>query len=78
MLRILAGFADSAEALAAAEAQQDGPDHAVRIVRSGETWRVLLPGDAQDEAGAVRSLVARVRLRPPGGVAPEPSRGAQG
>jgi 8-oxo-dGTP pyrophosphatase MutT (NUDIX family) len=76
MLRILAGFADSAEALAAAEAQQDGPDHVVRIVRSGDTWRVLLPGDAEDEAGAVRNLVARVRLRPPDGAAPEPGRGA--
>jgi len=77
MLRILAGFADSAEALAAAEAQQNGADHPVRVVRSGDTWRVLLPGDAQDELGAVHDLEAWVRLRPPGGVAPEAGRGAR-
>ena len=77
MLRILAGFADSAEVLAAAEAQQDGPDHAVRIVRSGDTWRVLLPGDAREENGALQTLQAWVRLRPPGGVAPEHGRGTR-
>ncbi len=78
MLRILAGFAGAAQALAAAEAQQDGPDCAARIVRAAGRWRVLLPGDAEDESGTAHGLEAWVRLRPPGGAAPEPASGARG
>jgi 8-oxo-dGTP pyrophosphatase MutT (NUDIX family) len=74
MLRILAGFADSAEAIASAERQQDGPDHPVRLVRSGDHWRVLLPGDPDGEDGAIQNLEAWVRLQPPGGAVPEPDR----
>jgi hypothetical protein len=76
MLRILAGFADTAEALAAAEAQQDGPDRAARIVRAGDAWRVLLPGETSEDSDAVRHLEAWVRLQPPRGAAPEPGRDA--
>lgn len=78
MLRILSGFAGAAEALAAAEAQQDGPDRVARIVGAGDRWRVLLPGDAKYESAAVHALEARVRLWPPGGAAPEPTPGARG
>jgi hypothetical protein len=73
MLRVLAGFADTGAALSAAEAQQEGPDRAAGIVRAGGAWRVLLPGDAADEAGSVQPLEAWLRLWPPGGPAPEPA-----
>jgi 8-oxo-dGTP pyrophosphatase MutT (NUDIX family) len=76
MLRILAGFADTGAALVAAEDQQEGPDRAARIVRAGDAWRALLPGDAGYEAGAARPLEAWLRLWPPGGAAPEPARRA--
>jgi 8-oxo-dGTP pyrophosphatase MutT (NUDIX family) len=66
MLRILAGFARSGEALAAAAAAQAGPDYPARLAGSREAWRVLLPGDPDDAAEAVFPLQAWVRLRAPG------------
>lgn len=62
MLRILAGFADSASALAAARQQQDGPDREARIVRCGDSWRVLLPGEAADGDDVFEGLDAWIRL----------------
>ena len=61
MLRILAGFADSASALAAARQQQDGPDREARIVRCGDSWRVLLPGEAADGDDVFEGLDAWIR-----------------
>jgi len=55
MLRVLAGFADSAAALAAARDQQEGVDRQVRMIGDERShWRVLLPGEADYQAGKGR------------------------
>lgn len=74
MLRILAGFEDSAAAMAAALAAQDGTDRPVRLVGSIDRWRVRLPGDADYAEDAQQQLRAWVRLCPPG-TAPEAAAG---
>jgi len=66
MLRILAGFSRSADALAAAFAAHDGADQRVWLTGSRERWRVLLPGDAGYGEGAALPVEAWVRLCPPG------------
>ncbi len=76
MLRILAGFSQAADAVAAAAAQEDGPDRAARLVGEGASWRVVLPGDSDYETAAQEPR-AWVRLCPPAGAAaPLPGRGA--
>lgn len=52
MLRVLTGFQDSTAALAAARHQQEGADRQVRMLGAEPShWRVLLPGEAEYEAG---------------------------
>jgi 8-oxo-dGTP pyrophosphatase MutT (NUDIX family) len=76
MLRILAGFSRAADAVAAAAAQQDGPDRAALLTGEGASWRVVLPGDSDYETAPAQDLRAWVRLFPPGGAAaPLPGRG---
>lgn len=77
MLRILAGFSHAADAVAAAAAQEDGPDRAARLIGEEGSWRVVLPGDADYETAPAQDLRAWVRLCPPGGAAALlPARGA--
>jgi 8-oxo-dGTP pyrophosphatase MutT (NUDIX family) len=45
MLRALARFESSAQALEAAARHEDGPDVEAKLAGSGHDWRVLLPGD---------------------------------
>lgn len=51
MLRLLAAYARSRDALAAAALHQHGPDVPVRLGGEGASWRVLLPGDRDYERG---------------------------
>lgn len=67
MLRLLAGFGSSAEVMAAAAAQEDGPDHPARFETRDGRWRVVLPGDEGYDATDGPGLRAWVRLRPPAG-----------
>ena len=68
MLRILAAYARSAEAIAAAARAESGPDHRVRLATEGRgTWHVLLPGETLRDApsGArIDDTDAWVRLLP--------------
>lgn len=69
MLRLLAGFANAGDALAAAARHQHGPDAQVRLGGEGERWRVLLPGDPDFESGSLAR--AWVRFGVSGSEAPE-------
>jgi 8-oxo-dGTP pyrophosphatase MutT (NUDIX family) len=70
MLRILAGFADTRSALAAAIACEDGPDAPACLCGDGSAWRVVLPGDPDYDGASQQPLRAWVRMRAPGGIAP--------
>ncbi len=68
MLRILASFATSADAIAAAALAQAGPDQRVRLAtEAAGVWHVLLPGETLNDAprGArIDETEAWVRLCP--------------
>lgn len=63
MLRALARFAGSAEAVAAAARHEDGPDVEAKLAGRGRAWRVLLPGDPDyRDAATLQPMRAWVRL----------------
>ena len=68
MLRILASYARSADAIEASARDEAGPDHRVRLAtEGGGVWHVLLPGETLRDAPAgarIDETEAWVRLCP--------------
>ena len=70
IVTIPAGFERAADVMAMAVAHEDDEDRAARITNSGESWRVLLPGDRDYDSAPAQEMRAWVRWLPAGG-APE-------
>jgi hypothetical protein len=63
MLRAIAPFTRSVDALEAAARLEDGPDLEARLAGTGRRWRVLLPGDPDyASAATLQPMRAWVRL----------------
>ncbi len=75
MLRVLAGFEDSPQALEAARRQQEGPDLQVRMQNERSPgWQVLLPGDAAYERGEGEAIEGWLRWSSEAALAGSPGR----
>jgi 8-oxo-dGTP pyrophosphatase MutT (NUDIX family) len=64
MLRLLADYTKSADAISAARAHEDGTEVRPRLIEHAESWRVLLPGDDDFDIEGGYPVEAWLRLPP--------------